>query len=499
MAVVTVVNLNQIQVPRVAPYAIDVLASTLTEAGHDVAVLDLNLETDPIAAIAAHFRRRAPDLVGLSMRNTGDLFFPSVLHLPTHGSYLESHGQLIAAVKEWVPVDRIVVGGVGFSSNPARLLERFGLTCGVVGPGDVVFCEMANAIDQGLMVREALSARRLPVAPHLMLFGGTKDPLATRVKRAFVDNRRYYDTGGLAGVRTSNGCAMNCSYCVEPFAKGRTYVRRTIQDVTDEIDQLLAAGIHDIHTCDSEFNMPIEHAKRVLAAIVDRRYPRQLTFWAYCQPKPFDDEFARLLADANFVGVNFGIDHTDSSMLRLLGKTWYTVDDVWRSTRLCQEHGIAVSHEMLFGYPGDTPARMLKSIDTVMALDAHALGIVVGLAVLPGTALARLYEQRVARGDALDGFYIAGEPLLDPMFYVDPSFAIPQVFDRVRDHVGREIWRVMVPQLNSTAASSNQLVGSNRIKEDLENGKRGAYWYHYPSRASDSAEERPSELFASRP
>lgn len=486
MAMVTLVNLNQIDIPLVAPYALDVLASALTDGGHDVAVLDLNLERDPRAAIDAHFRRRAPDLVGVSLRNTGDLYFPSLFDLPTHGSCLQSHAALIGAITAWISTDRIVAGGVGFSSNPARLLERFGLPYGVIGPGEVVMREIADAVDRGISLSGPLSGalglRRLPSSPRVTVLDGTKDPLAPRVRRMFVDNRKYYDAGGLAGVRTSNGCAMSCSYCVEPLAKGKGYTRRTIEDVIDEIDQLLAAGIYDIHTCDSEFNMPIAHCKRVLAAIAARDYPSRLRFWAYCQPKPFDAELARLMAAARVAGINFGVDHTDPAMLRRMGKTWYTLEDIQRATHLCHDHGIAVNHELLFGYPGDTPDAMFRAIDATLALRARAAGIVLGLAVLPGTALARLYQQRMAAGEPLDGFHMADEPLTDPTYFLDPSFPMPQIFDRLRSHIGDEIRRVMLPQLQCSASDSNQLVGSERIKQDLLNGKRGAYWYHYPSR-----------------
>ncbi len=125
---------------------------------------------------------------------------------------------------------------------------------------------------------------------------------------------------------------------------------------------------------------------------------------------------------------------------------------------------------------------MLKAVDQVMRLDAHAMGIAVGLAVLPGTRLGGLYVERAGAGADLEGFYFSGEPLIDPMFYVDPSFEVPAVFGRLTEFVGAEIRRVMLPQQNSTAWETNQLVGSSRISEDLKNGKRGAYWYHYPSR-----------------
>jgi hypothetical protein len=496
MSTVTLINLNRIAVPLVAPYALDVLGSAVAAGGHDVDVVDLNLEADPLAAIAGRFRREIPDVVAITLRNTGDLYFPSFLDLDSRGSCLPDHEALVGAIKAWVPADRIVIGGVGFSSNAVPLLSRLGLARGVVGPGEGVLRRIADAASRRPTIGVLPDLVRLPSDPSMIIFDGTRLPLATSVRRGFVDSKRYYDEGGLAGVRTNNGCAMRCSYCVEPFAKGGAYLRQAVDGVTAEIDQLLEAGIYDIHTCDSEFNMPIEHTKRVLRAIVDRRYPSALRFWAYCQPRPFDAELAALLAQANFTGVSFGIDHTDPHVLRLLGKTWYTLDHIRDATRLCHAHGIAVNHELLFGYPGDTPDRMFAAIDAVAELRARAMGVVVGLAVLAGTRLGDVYAQKRARSEPLDGFYSAGEPLVDPTFYVDPSFAIPDVFARLRAHLGSEIRRVMMPQVNSTAAETNQLVGSIRVQQDLRNGKRGAYWYHYQARMQEVVASRaPASAF----
>lgn len=473
MAKVSLINLNRVIVPPIAPYAIDILGSALEAAGHSVEVLDLTPQENPAEAIDEYFSHVRPDLVGITLRNTGDLYFPSFLDLPDKGSFLPEHGKLIARIKEHAPINRVIIGGVGFSSNPFGLLKRFGLRYGVVGPGDSVFVEIANAVSHGLSLGE--------ICPNSEgIFDGRGSRLAGKIKRKFVDNKWYYGSGGLGSIRTTNGCGMACSYCIEPLAKGNCYTKNFVDDVIYEINQLVDMGINDIHTCDSEFNMPLHHSKDVLRAIIRQKYADDVRFWAYCQPKPFDGEYAYLLAKSNVTGVNFGIDHADPEMLHSLGK-WYTQENILNSTKLCHKYGIAVNHELLFGYPGDTPEKMFRAIDFVTKLDAWAMGVVVGLAVLPGTRLACVYQNKVKSGKSLDGFYVSGEPLTDPAFFADPSFEIPEVFNQIRDYVGSDIKRIMVPQSNSTASENNQLVCSERIKKDLRKGKRGAYWYHYPS------------------
>lgn len=468
---VLLVNANLIRVPPVAPYAIDVLGSALTDAGHDVAVSDLSMfpsDEQAFAEMDAAVAGFRPDYVAVSLRNTSDFILPSLYDLPTHGSFLPAHARVLDRLARSFPAERIVLGGSGFSTAPEQLLRHFKLRLGVTGPGERAL----------LRLIEADSGGRLGGGP--VVFDGRGDALHGRVRRTFVDNLSYYQRGGLAAVRTSNGCGMRCPYCVEPHAKGGTFQQRSVGDVLDEIDQLVELGIMDIHSADSEFNLPLPHAKRVLQAIIERGYPRTLRFWLYCQPHPFDAELAALMERAGVAGICFGSDHTDPAMLRAFHK-WYTRDDIARTTELCKAHGIAAMHVLIFGSRGDTPDNMYRAIDDVWAMGPHVVGALLGLAVLPGTALAAEFDR--ATGDERRGFLLpeGGTPFIEPVFYADPAFRIPEIYADLRRHVGDRITSIMVTGARSTAKDTGQIVSSERVARQLASGIRGAYWYHYPA------------------
>jgi radical SAM superfamily enzyme YgiQ (UPF0313 family) len=296
-----------------------------------------------------------------------------------------------------------------------------------------------------------------------------------------VDNQWYYEYGGQAAIRTSSGCAMHCSYCAEPTAAGGLYRKVAIGNALNEIDQLVALGIRDFQSADSEFNMPMAHSKDVLRAIIQRNYGKDVRFWVYCQPRPFDQEYAWLLAKAGVVGVNFGTDHTDDHVLSRLGK-WYRRQDILQATLLCKSNGIAVMHELLFGSPGDTPFKMYKAIDDLRRLEPWVIGVTVGLAVFPGTPLGALFEEKSRLGLVDRAFYFGGEPMIDPSFYVDPTFEIPEIFAQLEEFVGRDCRNIMLPSAKSTGSKNNQLVNSDRVSYQLLVEKRkGPSWYHFPS------------------
>ncbi|MBO0798606.1 MAG: radical SAM protein, partial [Blastocatellia bacterium] len=294
-------------------------------------------------------------------------------------------------------------------------------------------------------------------------------------------NQWYYEYGGQAAIRTTSGCAMRCSYCAEPAAVGNSYRRVAIDHTLNEIDQLVAMGVRDLQTADSEFNMPLAHSKDVVRAIIERNYGKDVRFWAYCQPRPFDEELAELLAKAGFVGVNFGTDHTDEEVLSRLGK-WYSRADITQATRLCQKNGIAVMHELLIGSPGDTPGKMYRAIDHLSQLDPWVIGVTIGLTVLPETPLGSFLKEREHANLTGSGFYFAGEPMVDPTFYVDPAFKIPEIFEEIEERIGGNKQNIMLPATSSTAGTNNQLVNSERVKQQLLVEKRkGPSWYHFPA------------------
>jgi tryptophan 2-C-methyltransferase len=494
MADVTLVNLNVVQVPAIGPYAIDILGSALEEHQHRVAVLDLSRGDDPAKAIDDHFAVEKPDLVGLTMRNNFDLYFPSFANHDRQGSFVHDHAAIIRQLKGKVSADRLVIGGVGFSTAPMEFLRYFALHYGVRGPGERIIVAMADACDAGGDLRE-LPFPSLQRGAHVV-YDGRKLEIQRRVQRKFVDNRWYYEYGGLGNLRTSNGCGMRCAYCAEPFAKGARFARSRVDDVMAELDQLVEMGIYDVLTADSEFNMPFSYSKAILRGIIERRYPKQLRLWAYCQPSPFDEEYAALLAEAGVPGVNLGTDHTDPEMLRRLHK-WYGQKEIVEVTRLCRKYGLAVMHELLFGYPGDTPEKMYRAIDFLLDCDPTVIGVTIGLGVLQGTALGERFTEERKLQSRPPGFYFKDTPFIFPVYYVDPSFKIPEIYGDLARYVGERIDRIMIPRTPGSGDTDNQLVNSERLKKQLQKeGKKGAYWYHYRKRDGGEgvAGERPAAV-----
>ncbi|WUH91709.1 tryptophan 2-C-methyltransferase [Streptomyces sp. NBC_00433] len=425
---VLLVNPNKVH-PPIAPYALDVLTTSLEAADFEVEVLDLTFHReDWKSCLSEYFAERDPFLVGVTVRNT------DTVYAFEQRPFVGEHKEIITEVKRLTDAP-IIAGGIGFSTMPFALVEYFGIDYGVKGPGEKIICDLADALltgrdpgtVPGLLRTTEAGVVRVPPAVLTARHGQALlpsptgqfeprvwqvDATATYVRRSGaalkVDNLLYYQRGGLGGILTKNGCTYRCSHCVEPDAKGTSFGQRSVTAVVDEMEALAAQGVLDQHTTDSEFNLSVAHAKNVLREIVRRRHQRtpsplrDLRLWVYCQPSPFDEEFAELLAAAGCRGVNVGSDHVRPDMLtgwKVTGKgtTYYDFADTERLVRLCAQHGILTMVEALFGMPGETPETMRACVEAFMKLDATVTGFSLGLRLFPYTPMG------IAMAAACDG------------------------------------------------------------------------------------------------
>jgi radical SAM superfamily enzyme YgiQ (UPF0313 family) len=99
----------------------------------------------------------------------------------------------------------------------------------------------------------------------------------------------------MGSIETKRGCGEKCIYCPEPLVKGRKCRMRQPEYVVDEIQSLLQSGVAHFHTCDSEFNLPIEHAKMVCREIIKRGLGDKIQWYVYASPTPFSEELMRLM------------------------------------------------------------------------------------------------------------------------------------------------------------------------------------------------------------
>jgi tryptophan 2-C-methyltransferase len=472
MKSLTLVNTNRM-LPPIAPIGLDYIASAVRQAGGWVELVDLCLAEDRETELDRYFAARQPDLVGLTFRNVDDCFWPSAQ------SFMPTLLADVAAVRRRTDAP-IVLGGVGYSVFPRRILEATGADFGIHGDGETALIQLLHQIrgqrcwervDGLLFHRDGGVIANPPAWPQ---------QISVTPGRDLVDNATYFRRGGQIGIETKRGCQRRCIYCVDPVAKGNRYRCRAPAEVAQEFVTLCAAGIDVIHLCDAEFNLPARHAEQVCDALIERGLGDRVRWYAYLAVVPLPESLIRRMRRAGCVGINFTSDAAHPDMLANYAHA-HRLGNLEHAVRVCRKHGIAVMLDMLLGGPGETPETLAETIRAFKQLDPDCAGAALGVRVYPGTPLASLlmeagpweFNRNLRRRDT------GPVDLLQPVFYLSSHLG-EQPASLVRELIGDDP-RFFPPDEDLPIESSPKNGGHNynqnqALIDAISSGYRGAYW-----------------------
>jgi len=235
---------------RLEPLGLELVAAAARRAGHEVQILDLQVETHE-----DYFRRLdrwRPDAVAFSLNYLANV--PEVL-------------DLARATRERLPGCFIFVGGHSGSFTAPELL-RHGegvLDCVLRGEGEASIGALLDAAANG---RGALE--RVPGA--VTLDGEGPPPVFVKhlddllPARDLLRHRRRYYIGQMdpcASIEFSRGCPWDCTVCSAWTFYGRSYRMKTPARAVEEIEQIREPGLFildDVAFIQAEHGMAIGEA-----------------------------------------------------------------------------------------------------------------------------------------------------------------------------------------------------------------------------------------------
>ena len=461
------VNTNRMK-PAIAPVGLDYLGEALAAKGYVVDLLDLCFLEDYRKAIDDYFGKKSVLAIGITIRNTDDCY------LLSQDFFLPEIREIVKYLKTKTEVP-IILGGVGFSIMPEKILEYCKLDLGIKGDGEEVLPVLLEGIAQG---------RNYKDLPGLVYKDGggfvnnkphyfDLNKLSPR-RRRFVDNKRYFNEGGQGNIETKRGCNQRCIYCADPVAKGRKMRLRNPELVVDELEALLDGGVDCFHFCDSEFNLPEEHAKAVCQEIINRGIVKKISWYAYCSPSPFSEELARLMNVAGCKGVDFGVDNGNREILKILGRD-FGKDEIRNTAKLCHRYGITFMFDLLLGGLGETRETVKETIDLMRETEPDRVGVMVGVRIYAGTELGNvvLKEGPMEEKRNLQGKVKGNGDFFEPVFYVSKELG-DDVYSYVSELIGgdeRFFFTTRNDQESGYNYNQNQV-----LVEAIKKGYRGAYW-----------------------
>jgi hypothetical protein len=459
---IVLINANIIR-PPVSPVGLEYVAEAMIRARLPLRVVDLAFEADWRSCLRRELSAVDVLFIGISVRNTDDCSFIS------GKSFLPWIKEVVAEVRKYADAP-VFLGGVGFSVMPQAVVEATGADGGIAGDGEDAIVALAQS---------TLHKSNNNSMPNLVFRNGNDIMCNPRkyvdleqlpaASRSIFDNKRYEAEGAMVGIETKRGCAQTCVYCADVVAKGDNVRLRPPDIVTREFKNLVAQGVTYFHTCDSEFNLPISHAKDVCRALIRSGVAGRIRWYAYCAPAPFDHELLTLMKEAGCAGINFGVDSLDDGQLRRLGRHFST-ENVRHLVTMLNKEKFNYFFDLMVGGTGETQTSLKITIDRVRQYRVAAAGISVGVRVYPGTRLAQQHNI----GEITHGLHPDGERRLEtPVFYV--SLALGEDVPGFICSLIGDDQRFMVLAAPGEQGSYNY-AGDDLLQRMIKEGARGAYW-----------------------
>ncbi|TMA46804.1 MAG: radical SAM protein [Deltaproteobacteria bacterium] len=451
------VSANQERSPDpVAPLGVCYVATAAAEAGHDVTVLDLCFSSDVAGDVAAAVDAERPDAIGISLRNVDNCAYPDTV------TYLPHYREVVAACRA-ASAAPLVLGGSAFTTMPAHYLRALEVPYGIVGEGEVAIVRLLDRLAAGAELRDLgglavwdAPTGRVTIAPPAWLSALDR----IRADRRWIDNRRYFERGGMGNLQTKRGCHYKCTYCAYPVIEGRGMRMRDPAAIAAEVRALLDDGIDQFFVVDSVFNAPRGYAERVCAAL--RPLGERIRWSCFVTPGNFSAELLDLMLAAGCQSIDFGTDAASAPTLRGFRKS-FNVDDIREASTLCRERGVAFCHSLVFGGEGETWETVAETIAVMDECQPTVVIAMCGVRVYPETPLA---QALVARGDVpgVDALY-------EPYFYFAPAVA-EGLAERVRAAAHeRRNWLLPGTKVNDEERLFARLRGR---------GLKGELWRYLP-------------------
>lgn len=407
-------SVEEISQERVYPIGIVLLASHLQGHGHEVSILDMNLEQDPFGALKEKLLTFQPEAIGLSLRNidplgnkTSSLVSPFIVTV-----------RFIASV---LPQAWLIVGGTGFSLFPKRLmLEIPELDYGIIGEAEESFPALLRSIDNppsmpGLCWREGPRVRvSLPATDYDM-------ENYVPANRLLLDPALYQGINNYVptiGIEAKRGCSLCCAYCVYPQLQGKRLRCRPTAAVVDEMERLHKDhGIKTFHFTDPVLNMPRGHLEGICEEILRRKL--KVRWDGFMREDYLNEKNVALFERAGCECFSFSPDGLGQDALDVLCKN-LSEDEILKAASIVAQTDVISVYHFMVNVPGETKDSCEQGVRFVEQLyEVHSkkknLGTIVlnNIRILPGTRIERMARtQRIitAETDLLYPTYYNPKP-----------------------------------------------------------------------------------------
>ncbi len=332
-----------------APLPILAASAPLFAEGYDVALIDANVELQPLKLLLEECRGAA--LLGISCMTGPQIHFG-----------LEA-ARAVRAAGLKLPV---VWGGYHPSILPEQTSQNRFVDAVVRGQGELTMLELAGKVSQGedfadidgvTFTRggETVSNPDRPVADI------NEFP---RLPYEKLRNPRQYLNNMHVGSRainyvSSQGCPARCQFCAEPLVYGRAWRAYKPDRVLADLEFLKSSlDVNGIMYFDSTYFVKEQRAREISVGMVERGLKLG---WAANARAPqlgkFSGDTFDILKESGLWAFLVGAESGSESQLEAMHKD-ISPEDILTAARVASRHDIKITYSFIVGFPGEAEAEI---------------------------------------------------------------------------------------------------------------------------------------------
>jgi len=343
-----------------APTGLASIAVIAENLGHQVKIVDMNLEKLP----KEHY-----DLIGITGMS---LWRKSIIE-----------------TSKLFPKSLVIVGGGWATIQPEQTLSNSTIDYVCVGEGEITFHEfLKNYPDvdnvQGIGTKHYVNERR-PFIENL-------DTLPFPAWH-LLQLQKYKRVS----INTSRGCPFKCIFCAVHKFLGRKWRARSVQSVLEEIELLVYKfKVRHITFGDSNLTFKMERFEQICDEIVERKIRTEFDVIQGVRADRLTPRLLKKMKEAGFTEVIIAPESGSQRVLdEVIGKK-LDLSCVEPIAKKCKEIGLRLGAFFVVGFPWETMEEIKQTLRFAAKLRSYGCSCYVGNAIpLTGTDL---YYQAKAEG-----------------------------------------------------------------------------------------------------
>lgn len=374
------------------PLNLAYLAAIAEELGHEVKIIDGEIENLSLKDIINQTESFKPDIIGITATTP---FY----HIASN---------LAKGLKERMGDVPIVIGGPHITVLKEKVFESF-FDYAFIGEADKSWQLFLQKYDNG-DIGKGTGNKDISNIKGILFrdgqgnvkFTGEPEPIFDIDSIPFPARHLLktdkYKIGTLKGTKNfttimaSRGCSFNCIFCSTKVF-GKRVRKRSVRLVVDEIKYVVNKyNIRHFMFIDDVLGMDKYHMINICNLIKEENL--DITFEGNTRANFIDEELISKMTDAGLIRLSFGLESTDKNIRKIMKKE-VPLESYITANKLTNKYGIETLNSCMIGLPGETIHTIKKTLSFLRNFKEIKQSNISIAVPYPGT---ELYEM-AKRGD----------------------------------------------------------------------------------------------------